>query len=229
MVGQKEWIQKHKREFINDLIKKSGAVPDDNPSAIFMAGLPGAGKTEFSKNLISNLRLNVVRLDMDEIATNIEGYKPEAADKYREGASSLLNGTFDAVVKQGLDFIMDGTFSSKYARRNVNRAINHGYSVKIIYIYQDPKLAWRFTLEREKVEHRSIDLDGFIESYFNTIQNVRDILSTVPVGKIALDIILKDSYNKSREVRPNVLANDIDKIINNCYDNKEQLRSYLNG
>ena len=233
MISQKEWIRKHKREFINSLITKSGATPDGNPSAIFMAGLPGAGKTEFSKNLISNLRLNVVRLDMDEIAANIEGYKPEIADRYREGASSLLNGAFDIVIKRGLDFIMDGTFSSKYAQRNVCRAINHGYSVKIIYIYQDPKLAWHFTLEREKVEHRLIDLDGFVESYFNTIRNIYDVLNTTLTAKIALDIILKDGYNKSREIKSNVSANvsanDIDKIINNCYDNKTRLRNYLNG
>ena len=125
-----------------------------------MAGLPGAGKTEFSKNLIKLVDgAKAVRIDMDEIATQIKGYHPEIADEFRGQASKLMNGLYDKVLKEKLEFIMDGTFGSKSSIKNVERAINHGYTVKVIYIIQDPKLAWKFTLAREKVEHRSISID----------------------------------------------------------------------
>jgi hypothetical protein len=39
-----------KREFVEGFVKKSGAKSVVSPSAVFMAGLPGAGKTEFSRN-----------------------------------------------------------------------------------------------------------------------------------------------------------------------------------
>ena len=72
MNNQAAWIKSHKQKFATNLILKSGAIPDENPTAIFMAGLPGAGKTEFSKALIDLLDSKVIRLDMDEIASHIK-------------------------------------------------------------------------------------------------------------------------------------------------------------
>lgn len=44
---------------------------DEFPVSVFMAGSPGAGKTEFSKNLLSlfsdNSRKQVLRIDADEM------------------------------------------------------------------------------------------------------------------------------------------------------------------
>ena len=49
-----------------------------------------------------------------------------------------------------------------------------GYNIKIIYIIQDPRVAWQFTLAREKVEHRAIDknvrvddIDNLMKIYYN--------------------------------------------------------------
>jgi len=227
MLNQKLWVKTHKKEFARSLILKSGAVPDGNPTAIFMAGLPGAGKTEFSKNLLKNLDNKPVRLDMDEIATHIDGYSPEKADLYRGGATELLNKTFDLVIKNKLDFIMDGTFSSKYAKNNVKRALAHGYNVKIIYLYQDPKLAWLFTKEREKVEYRAIDKSGFIDSFSRTIDNIKFIMENHKHDKIVLDIIIKDGYS-IKEWNNNISVEEIDKNINKYY-NKDNLKEYIDG
>ena len=38
-----------------------------------MAGLPGAGKTEFTKELLKDIADKPLRIDMDEIACLIEG------------------------------------------------------------------------------------------------------------------------------------------------------------
>ena len=39
-----------KRKFVEGFVKKFGAKSVVSPSAVFMAGLPGADKTEFSRN-----------------------------------------------------------------------------------------------------------------------------------------------------------------------------------
>lgn len=36
----------NKKEFVKKLIEECRAEPEEEPAAIFMAGLPGAGKTE---------------------------------------------------------------------------------------------------------------------------------------------------------------------------------------
>lgn len=222
----KLWIKTHKKKFANDFIKNSKAIPSNVPTAFFMAGLPGAGKTEFSKNFLETSKRQAVRIDMDEIATKIQGYRPEQADRFRAGASTLLNKIFDLTVKNGLDFIMDGTFSSKSAIPNINRTIEHGYKIKIIYIHQDPKLAWDFTLQREKIEHRAINETGFIESYSKIISNIKSVIDRAPVEKLTIDIIIKDSYNRIKEWQTNVDFNSIDKIAKKYY-NKTTLKEYL--
>lgn len=225
---QKEWVKTHKKDFVDGIISESGVVADGVPSAIFMAGLPGSGKTEFTKNLIDASALKVIRLDMDEIATKIEGYRPEKADEYREAASELLNRLFDVTIKKKLDFIMDGTFSSNYALQNVERALRRGYNIKIIYIIQDPQIAWRFTLAREKVEHRAIDKNGFINSYFSIIENIKEAMNKHKnYDKIVLDIVVKDGNNNVGDRIKDVRADGIDNFINTYY-NKKTLEEYIN-
>lgn len=217
-----------KKIFVENFIKQSDAQPHSNPSAIFMAGLPGAGKTEFSKNLIKIVGgLKAVRIDMDEIASQIKGYRPEIADKYRESATRLMNGIYDKILKEKLEFIMDGTFGSKSSIRNIERAINHGYVVKIVYIVQEPRLAWKFTLAREKVEHRSIDMDGFVKTYFSITDNILKVsLLMKKYDKITVDIVIKNKENGIESWVPNIRSG-IDILLKTSYNNKT-LKEYLN-
>lgn len=68
------FIKKNKRFLIERLILKNRYWPDAQPLSIFMAGSPGAGKTEFSKRLIKENNINAVRIDADEIKTIIPQY-----------------------------------------------------------------------------------------------------------------------------------------------------------
>ncbi len=216
-----------KKAFVEAFIEKSGAKPNPNPSAFFMAGLPGAGKTEFSKNLIKLVGgAKAVRIDMDEIATRIKGYHPESADEFRGQASKLMNGIYDKVLKEKLEFIMDGTFGSKSSIKNVERAITHGYTVKVIYIIQDPKLAWKFTLAREKVEHRSISIDGFVKTYFNITNNILMLKPFMEKhDKITLDIVINNEENEIKSWIPNIKSG-IDILLKTSYNNKT-LKDYI--
>lgn len=223
--NQRDWVRKNKKTIINEIIADSGAQQDEKLSAIFMAGLPGAGKTEFTKALPEVLGSKFVRLDMDEIATRIPGYEPQNADQYREAATSILNEAFSEVLRRKLDFIMDGTFSSRYASSNIERVHKHGYEIRIVYIKQDPKIAWRFTLAREKVEHRAIKIDGFINAYFSTIENIQRIIEQNR-DIIILDFVTKNSRNKIEEIDQNISIDEFRRKINNNFT-KESLREYI--
>jgi len=63
-----------------------------NPSAYFMAGSPGAGKTEFSKGFIKQLQekepsRKIVRIDADEIRDMLPGYNHCNAWELQSAAS----------------------------------------------------------------------------------------------------------------------------------------------
>lgn len=220
-----KWARKNKKAFARRLILNAGVERSRHPVAFFMAGLPGSGKTEFTKSLIKNLDVKILRLDMDEIATQIETYTPQKADKFRAGASMLLSRTFDMVVDKGYDFIMDGTFGSFAVLQDLERAINGGYTIKVIYIYQDPKVAWGYTVAREKVERRSIDFESFVESYYRIFDNLRSLEITEGM-KVSVDLVVKDQQNKVQRIYENIIAKDIDKYVKIEY-NKDKLRNQI--
>lgn len=221
------WAKQNKKQIIGQVIKTSGAEPSDAPSGIFMAGLPGAGKTELSRALIEISGTSPVRIDMDELATFIDGYEPENADQFRLAGSMLLAELFSKVLKNRLDFVMDGTFSSKNAELNIERALKRDYTVELVYAHQDPKLAWEFTRAREKVEHRSIKFDGFIETYYKTIKNIKYISEKFG-DDLSLDIAFKTPTNGMGSFETNIKSSQIDELIKVEY-NKDKLIKYIKG
>ena len=108
-----EWANKNKKQVAREFIRRLDHAATEEPSGIFMAGLPGVGKTEFTVELIKSFDPEPLRIDMDEIAQMIEGYKPEIADKFRGAASIIMSRIYDEIVKNRIDFVFDGTFSSK--------------------------------------------------------------------------------------------------------------------
>ena len=206
MIDTEQWIRDNKKQIAREFIRRSVHSRSKNPVGIITAGLPGAGKTEFTQELLKQTSGNPLRIDMDEIATLIEGYRPEIADKFRTGASAIMSRIYDEVTKAQIDFVLDGTFAGTQAVRNVERAVDHGYTIKLYYIYQQPTIAWRFTQAREKIEHRSIDRERFIETYFRIHENLRELEKNL--GDITVSVILKDENNKVGLVRedvPNIL------------------------
>ena len=106
-----------------------------------MAGMPGAGKTEFARRLIPQLTTTPIHIDMDEIAEHIENYKPKIAHLFRRGATVILERLYDKSIDRGLDILMDGTFSSNKAIQNIERALSHGCKVRIYFISPVPLTA----------------------------------------------------------------------------------------
>lgn len=221
------WAKNHKKSFVLNLVTSCRALSEGEPAGIFMAGLPGAGKTELSKSIIEDSGVKLLRIDMDEIAKALPGYEPGQADSFRKPATLLLSEVFGYALKKKISFIMDGTFGNAKARENIERSLKHSFLAKIVYVFQDPKLAWRFTVAREKIEYRAIKFDGFIEAYYKTIDNIK-LIGEEFGDRITLDIAIKNPDNKVGRWERNVKMSEIDKILTIEY-NKDKLIQYIKG
>ena len=56
-----KWVKSHSRELIEKFVNAQGCFPDPWPTTLFMAGSPGAGKTEISKRLLARFKLQAIR------------------------------------------------------------------------------------------------------------------------------------------------------------------------
>lgn len=150
----------------------------DAKVAFFMAGIPGAGKTEFAESITGDDQPMFIPIEHDKLVEYIDGYKPENYYNFRKAGSTLVTLVFDQVLKTGHSFIFDGTLSHENGSRNIKKALNAGYEVFIIYIVQDAKVAWELTKARELVKKRSIEKSGFINTCNKINSNLKSIFSS---------------------------------------------------
>lgn len=201
-MDQTEWAKDNKKRIAREFIRNIDHQTSNYPAAIFTAGLPGAGKTEFTVELLKGIDPKPLRIDMDAIAQLIDGYNPKIADKFRGGASIILSRIYDEVIKNKINFVFDGTFSSDGAIKNLKRALIHGYKVKVYYIHQIPEIAWQFTKDRELIERRSIEIEGFKATYFKLQDNLRQLCNNHK--DVTISLVIKDSKNKVGRLIENV-------------------------
>lgn len=164
---------------VKDLIQKFAAsIPEHGREAavsIFLAGSPGAGKTEFSKGLVQLFPEHPpLRIDADEIRAWLPGYRGEFAHVFQAACTIGVDKLHDYALDHHLSFILDGTFAYKNYRQNMERSLKRGRTVEIYYLYQPPEIAWDFTQKREAVERRRVSKAGFIEAFVSARENVRE-------------------------------------------------------
>lgn len=181
-----------------------------------MAGSPGAGKTEFSKSFIQEFEekhppRKIVRIDADDIREFIPAYTKHNSSEVQGAASLGVEKLLDCVLANGQDFLLDATFADyEKSRLNVKRCLKRDRKVGVIYLYQDPLIAWNFTKKREIMEGRPIPNHVFINAFFAAKLNVQKI---------------KDEFKKDIElwlINKN-LENDVEKTFFNI----DNIDSYL--
>jgi len=95
--------------------------PDADPVSVFMAGSPGAGKTEASIALLAAVEAEgtkTVRIDPDELRCRFEGYSGDNSWLFQPATSILVEKIHDRVLKNEQNFLLDGTLSN-YASLNI--------------------------------------------------------------------------------------------------------------
>lgn len=198
----------------------AGAIPKKSPVAIIMAGIPGAGKTEFVNRIIlaeTNLK-NATVIDLDKIVESFPGYKPGEYYKYRRASSILLDAILDTCLKRKLDFVLDGTFSHKKGIDNINRSLSKGFEVNLFLIDQAPSISWEITKARQLLTGRPIERDGFQNAMSNIAPNVRKALSQFgDNNKFLVSIIKKDNLNNYSYIENRGEVEKYLEIIYNSY------------
>lgn len=225
-----------KRYIVNLIIKDSGARPvtdNEPPVAYVMAGIPGAGKTEFLDSIVEQLEASgqvnkFVRIDLDQIVTIYPGYTPKTYSKFRSQGNNVLARSVDELRRKKYNMMIDGTFSgvSGSSVRNVEKLLGAGYRVSLVYMYDKADVAWSYTKAREKVTDRGIDRDDFLTSCKNISENLKSALAQFkdhPNFTISV-VKQKELRDKNYDVLTDI--QDIDNIITKGY-NIDKLKETL--
>ncbi len=207
-----------------------GVAPSATPMAFYMAGSPGAGKTEFSENLLriltgERIGLSVVRIDGDEVRKMLPGYQGRNASVFNAAVNKGVEVILDHTMSKNKTFILDGTLSSYgVAVKNLKRSLDKGRGVVIVFVYQDPVTAWAFTKAREIREGRNIPREAFIEKYFGS-QDVVTRLKNEFGDKIEVWFVERN-LNDYNEINLKIDIKDLRGYIKIPYT-KEQLEATL--
>ncbi len=211
------FARKNKKVIAKKLTDKTRFVPEENPVSVFMAGSPGAGKTEASIELLAKVEesgAEILRIDPDELRHEFPAYTGDNSWLFQKGVSILVEKIHDLALKQKQTFVLDGTLSHyNIAEKNISRSLEKGRVVQIIYVYQEPALAWEFVKSREMVEGRGIKPEHFIQQYFaarNVVNQLKDKFGT----EIKVDLLVKNTDNSHKLYKAGV-----DQIDNHVPEN----------
>lgn len=201
------FARKHRKEIAERLTDPTVYPPEEEPVSVFMAGSPGAGKTEASVALLETLEAdgtNILRIDPDELRIELPGYDGSNSWLFHSAVSLLVERIHDLVLQQQQSFVLDGTLASyEVAEKNIKRSLKRERLVQILYVYQDPLQAWQFVLAREEQEGRRIRRQDFIEQYFAARESVNKLKRRF--GKaISVDLLVKNNDGSQRAYRANI-------------------------
>ncbi len=185
------YVKTHRKDIALRATEKFSA--EKTPVSIFMAGSPGAGKTEISIQLLRNAG-NILRIDADELRAHFKscGYTGANSHLFQKPVSSLVHEIHNVALKNHISFLLDGTFADEeMARQNIERSLKRERGVFIIFVYQAPQQAWYFVQEREIVEGRRIRPEDFARK-FCACQEVVNKMKAGFGRKITLMLIHKN-------------------------------------
>ncbi len=202
-----EFARSHKKLIAKKATEVSRFPPDEFPVSVFMAGSPGAGKTESSTNLIYRLTQDghpILRIDPDELRMEFPEYTGTNSHLFIGATSIIADKIHDFALSHKQSFVFDGTLSHiVQARNNVERSLLKGRLVQIVYVYQVPLQAWNFVQAREKQDGRKIPREAFIDAYFNARETVNALKKEFG-SKIKVDLVVKNIDGTDFSYRENI-------------------------
>lgn len=218
------FVKRNKRELISRFAKSDVCKPVSKPVSLFMAGSPGAGKTEVSKSLMKRFRDVPVRIDADEIRAMCPGYTGINAHVFQKAANKGVNILFDHALHKKLNLILDATFAYEDAPVNIRRSLERGRIVELWFVYQNPLKAWEVTKARERKETRHVSKDVFIDTFFKSKQNVHAVMEEFG-NAIKLNLLVKD-YDGNEKPYFNITGRELDRRLDDGYT-KDELKAQL--
>ena len=195
-----KWAKKNKEKVaIKTIFKRPVKVAKE---CILMAGSPGAGKTETVRNLQLDKTFTILEADaireMNPYYKRTEGGQKGNAHLIQKAASIGLNHCRKVCIEKEIAFVQDTTLQNHGSRDLIKKLLKAGWVVKIFFIFQNPKDAWKFTKAREAEEGRNIPKESFAESFTNILKNLEYIQEKHP--KIVIKLAIKKG-GKTKEVK----------------------------
>lgn len=129
-----EYAKKNKKVIAKQFTDPQKFPPEENPVSVFMAGSPGAGKTESSIELLKKFSgTPIIRIDPDELRSEFKQYTGQNAWLFQAAVSVLVDRIHDLVLAQKQSFLLDGTLSRyEVASRNIKRSLENKRTVQIL-------------------------------------------------------------------------------------------------
>ena len=190
-----------------------------------MAGIPGAGKTEFLDSIIEELEMigqahEFVRIDLDQIVTIYPGYTPKTDSKFRSQGNNVLARSIDVLRRKRYNILIDGTFSgaSESSVRNVEKLLGASYRVSLVYMHDKAEVAWSYTIARQKVTDRGIKKEDFLKSCLNISSNLKKAMIEFKDNANFTISIVKQKELRDKNYEILTTTDDIDRIINEGYN-----------
>jgi len=97
------FAREHKKDIATRLTDTSRFTPEEGPVSVFMAGSPGAGKTEASVELLTSVEADgfeILRVDPDELRHEFPNYTGDNSWLYQAAVSVLVEKIHDFALKQ---------------------------------------------------------------------------------------------------------------------------------
>lgn len=183
------------------VIAESGCSRVEHPVSAFMAGAPGAGKTEVSKELVKMFGAGeVLRLDPDELRPYFDCYNGANSHVLQRAIIPIVEKCIDKSMEAGINLLVDGTLSNwEVAHRNILRALKDNRTVVVMFVLQDPLVSWEFVKAREHSEGRRIRKEIFVEQYFGSIEVMQKVIETFSPRVISWCTV-KDAIKEQSEI-----------------------------
>lgn len=186
---------------------------------IFLAGAPGAGKTEWIESF-PDIEHYVI-LDTDLYRSLFEGYMGSNASKFHQLASHVMDRMYSFCIKQRYNMIVDGTFSNQQkAQENIAQCEKKNIPFSIVLVIQDPVISYLYTKKREQEKLRNVPREAFIEKFYRSIEVIREMYSLYPKALIFITKKLKKVNPKFSDIQVKDIE-QIDKLTNYTYNAKE--------
>lgn len=210
------YVRAHSKELILQFAPVDICHQVTKPVSLFMAGSPGAGKTEVSKGFIRRFTDTPIRIDADEIRSFCPGYNGANASLFQKAANKGVNILYDYALKNDINCIVDGTFAYAGAEENIQRSLKHGRRVQLWFVYQDPIRAWEFTRAREIKESRRVTKDVFIRAFIESRKNAIKVKNLFG-NDLELNLLTKNYVDGEEHIRLNITATELDQSTDGVY------------
>lgn len=218
-----QYVKDHREELITFFIKEYKESNPENPLSIFLAGSPGAGKTEYAASLLE-VGGGILLIEADAIREWLPMYVGDNSDVVQQAASRGVDYLYDYALSQQMSLVLDSTFTPySIARQNIERSLKRGRIVQVHYVYQDPFVAWTFVKRREVVEGRYVPREAFIRKFFEAYENVGRIKQEFE-DRVELTVVVRNY--RSQEKQFFAVAPSLESIMKIPYTER-QLRKIL--